>query len=132
MNRTILTSVLAIFVSLTASSQVSVVAGEHWGALNCFFTIEHYNPLGDLVSSHTATLVGWENIPSMEVEEGDRLRLMINEFRPDGNTVVDKNYSIQYDSDYSLVATTEREVNRVAIVLDKEISMEEGLVWFLD
>lgn len=132
MNKTILTSVLAILVSLTASSQVTVVAGGGWAPLGCFFTLEHYNPLGDLVSSHTAELRGWENIPSMEVEEGDRLRLMINEFRPDGNTVVDKNFSIQHDSDYSLVATTEREVSEVAIVLNREVSMEEGLIWSWD
>ena len=132
MNKTILTSVLAILASLTASSQVIVVAGERWNYFDCFFTVEHYNPLGDLVSSHTAELRETKNIPSMEVEAGDRLRLMINEFRPDGNAVVDKNFSIQYDSDYNLVATTERKVNHVAIVLDRDVSREEGWIWNWD
>lgn len=132
MNKTILTSALAILVSLTASSQVTVVAGERWNYFNCFFTMEHYNSLGDLMSSHTAELRQAKNILSMNVEEGDTLRLIINELRPDGNTVSEKNFVVEYNSEYDLVARTEKELNQVAVVLDRNVSKEQGWSWNWD
>lgn len=132
MNKTILTSVLAVLVSLSASSQVTVVAGERWNYFNCFFTVEHYNSSGDMLSSHTAELSGVKNIQSMNVEEGDNLRFVVNELRPDGGVVVDKQFSVQYDSNYNLVATTNKEINQVAIVLNRDVSREQGWAWNWD
>jgi hypothetical protein len=94
--------------------------------------MEHYNSLGDLMSSHTAELRQAKNILSMNVDEGDTLRLIINELRPDGNTVSEKNFVVEYNSEYDLVARTEKELNQVAVVLDRNVSKEQGWSWNWD
>ena len=127
-----LTCILAMLVTLSASSQVAVVAGERWNYLNCFFTVTQCDATGAFVKSHTAELREATNIPSMEVEEGDELRIVIHQFRPDGKAIVDKRFSVHYDGDYNLVAKSEEEINQVAIILNRAVSREQGWAWNWD
>lgn len=129
MNKTILTSVLAVLVSLTASSQVTIMAGSHWGAMGCYFTLDQIDANGNVVATHSDRLFRKTSIDNMKASDDNTFRFRIHRFRPDGEVVVDKTYTVSRDEDGKMIAATEKPVTQAIIVLEGEFSWMDFERW---
>ena len=132
MNKAILTSALAILVSLTASSQVTVMAGSHWGAMGCYFTLDQIDSNGNVIATHNDRLFRKTSIEGMKASDDNTFRFRIHRFRSDGEVVVDKTYTVSHNVDGKLIATTERPVTQAVIVLEGGFSWMDYEMWNVD